>query len=113
MLTLFKFFFFAETKNILSQLSDEDKKDEVVSHALKIAKAWSSNNYHRFFKLYISSPKMSSFIIDWFIERIRKTALKAIIKSYVCFLKFYLYNCMVSIYEQSFQLKGICMSVIV
>lgn len=74
-----------EMKNILANLSDDDKKDEVVSHALQIAKAWSNNNYHRFFKLYIASPMMSSFIIDWFIERIRKTALKAIIKSYVYF----------------------------
>ncbi|XP_035217851.1 leukocyte receptor cluster member 8 homolog isoform X2 [Stegodyphus dumicola] len=70
-----------EMKNILAELQPDDKSDEVVSHAIKIAKTWSSNNYHRFFKLYISAPKMSAFIIDWFIERIRKAALKAIIKS--------------------------------
>lgn len=78
-------FFISEMKNILTDLSVKDKQDEVVSHALKLAKAWSNNNYHMFFKLYVSSPKMSPFIIDWFIERIRKSALKAIIKSYVCF----------------------------
>lgn len=85
-------------KNILTDLSKEDKKDEVVSHALEIAKAWSNNNYHRFFKLYLSSPKMSSYIIDWFIEKIRKTALKAIIKSYVHFLIQYLITFVVSMY---------------
>ncbi|XP_054717222.1 leukocyte receptor cluster member 8 homolog [Uloborus diversus] len=71
-----------EMKNILAELATDEKKDKVVSHALKITKAWSNNNYHRFFRLYLNAPKMSSFIIDWFIERIRKTALKAIIKSF-------------------------------
>ncbi|GFT92700.1 leukocyte receptor cluster member 8 homolog [Nephila pilipes] len=71
-----------ELKNILAHLNNDEKQDEVVSHALKLAKACSSNNYSRFFKLYVSAPKMSSFIIDWFIERIRKAALKAMIKSF-------------------------------
>ncbi|XP_055949421.1 leukocyte receptor cluster member 8 homolog [Argiope bruennichi] len=71
-----------ELKYILADLKNDDKQDEVVSHALKLAKACSSNNYSRFFKLYLSAPKMSSFIIDWFIEGIRKAALKAFIKSF-------------------------------
>ncbi|CAL1280246.1 unnamed protein product [Larinioides sclopetarius] len=71
-----------ELKNLLADLKNDEKQDEVVSHALKLAKACSNNNYSRFFKLYISAPKMSSFIIDWFIERIRKAALKAFIKSF-------------------------------
>ncbi|GFY76180.1 leukocyte receptor cluster member 8 homolog [Trichonephila inaurata madagascariensis] len=71
-----------ELKNIIAHLSYDEKQDEVVSHALKLAKACSSNNYSRFFKLYVSAPMMSSFIIDWFIERIRKATLKAIIKSF-------------------------------
>ncbi|GIX77957.1 leukocyte receptor cluster member 8 [Caerostris extrusa] len=71
-----------ELKNLLTYLKPVEKQDEVVSHALKLAKACSSNNYCRFFKLYISAPKMSGFIIDWFIDRIRKAALKAYIKSF-------------------------------
>ncbi|KAG8185353.1 hypothetical protein JTE90_005480 [Oedothorax gibbosus] len=71
-----------ELKNLLADIKPEEKDDEVVSHALKMAKACSSNNYHRFFRLYLSAPKMSAFIVDWFIERIRKAALKAVIKSF-------------------------------
>ena len=67
----------------MNELNDEEKKDECISHALKLRTAWSLQNYHRFFCLYKTAPKMSGYIIDWFIERERKVALRIIIKSYV------------------------------
>lgn len=71
-----------EIKNLLANLSPEEKESEVISHALKVLSAWSLSNYHKFFKLYLESPKMSACIIDWFADRERKKALKAILKSF-------------------------------
>ncbi|RUS70362.1 hypothetical protein EGW08_021876 [Elysia chlorotica] len=66
----------------LASLTKECRKDECIKHALEVRIAWALNNYHKFFKLYEKAPKMSGYLMDWFIDRVRKSALKLIIKAY-------------------------------
>lgn len=71
-----------ELQLTLSKLSLDCRRHPVVDHALKVRRAWSLNNYHRLFSLYKQSPAMSARVMDWFIERERKQAIKVIMKSY-------------------------------
>lgn len=68
---------------VMASLTPESRKDECIKHALAVRAAWALNNYHSFFQLYQNAPKMSGYLMDWFAERARKSALKAIIMSYV------------------------------
>jgi len=76
-------FLVSDLTTILAALSIEDKNDECVKHALKIRSAWWLGNFHAFFKLYKTAPRMSGFLMDWFVAREQKKALKFMIKSYV------------------------------
>lgn len=67
---------------IKASLTPEMRSDECIKHALKIQTAFALKNFHRFFKLNKEAPKMSGYLIDWFIERVRKDGLKLIVKSY-------------------------------
>jgi len=71
-----------DLNSVLSELTAEDREDECLQHAIKLRTAWSLSNYHRFFKLYKTAPKMAGYLIDWFADRERKVALKILIKSY-------------------------------
>lgn len=72
----------------ISSLAAEDHKDPCIKHALEIRSAWALNNYHKFFRLYSKAPKMSGYLLDWFLERERKAATGHMMRAYV-FIKWF------------------------
>ncbi|CAD5119078.1 DgyrCDS7723 [Dimorphilus gyrociliatus] len=87
--TAYRILYYIFTRNTLdmctalARLPEELKHDKCVLHALAIRSAWSLSHYQKFFKLYSKSPKMSGYLIDWFVDRERKAALKIMLKSYL------------------------------
>ena len=77
---------FADMTSLMAELSPSQKKDECIAFSLNLRAAWAMSNYCRFFKLYLAAPKMAGYLIDWFAERERKSAMKILVKGYVILL---------------------------
>ncbi|KAF8661360.1 hypothetical protein AX16_001455 [Volvariella volvacea WC 439] len=72
----------SELNLYVGQLTDKQKQDDAVRHALAVHRALSMGNYHSLFELYLSAPNMGAYIMDHFIDRERVKALMVITKAY-------------------------------
>eukprot|EP00210_Caulerpa_lentillifera_P006274 g5993.t1 len=65
----------------LRSLTNEDRMEAEVSHALKMVSALMTNNLRELFRLYIKAPNLGRALIDHVLEEIRFKATKFFIKS--------------------------------
>ena len=63
-------------------LQPQPSEDVCVQHALEVASAVRTQNFHRFFVLYSSAPRMSAYLMDALLDTVRAKALSAIVAAY-------------------------------
>ncbi|RPD64260.1 hypothetical protein L226DRAFT_533569 [Lentinus tigrinus ALCF2SS1-7] len=66
----------------VGQLTERQKSDPAVRHALFVQRAVAMGNYHALFDLYLNAPNMGAYIMDHFIDRERIRALMVMTKAY-------------------------------
>ncbi|KAI9719945.1 MAG: hypothetical protein M1828_005983 [Chrysothrix sp. TS-e1954] len=66
----------------LADLTQADHKEPAVKHALQARSALALGNYHRFFRLYLTTPNMGAYLMDMFIGRERLAAMAQICRLY-------------------------------
>ncbi|KAJ8103038.1 SAC3/GANP/Nin1/mts3/eIF-3 p25 family-domain-containing protein [Lipomyces tetrasporus] len=72
----------SDMNDLLIELTDEQKADDVIAHALKVREAVTDQDFHSLMRLYLSAPNMGGYIIDSFIDRERHAALEIICKAF-------------------------------
>jgi hypothetical protein len=66
---------------IIKEIRRKHSTDAYLRHLLELRSAWHLNDYVKFFRLYKSSNELTKCLINLFIDRERKNALKIIIKA--------------------------------
>ena len=83
----YRILYFIYTRNrtqmnhVLTGLTESEKMETAINHALSVRSALALGNYHRFFRLYLYAPNMGAYLMDMFIERERESALKVMCKA--------------------------------
>ncbi|KAJ9074148.1 hypothetical protein DSO57_1009227 [Entomophthora muscae] len=72
----------SDINKTLTQLTQQQKSDAAIKHALQLRSAISSLNYVQFFQLYQSAPNLGRFMINHFLERERIRAMCIICTSF-------------------------------
>jgi SAC3 family protein LENG8/THP3 len=70
-----------DMNDVLSELTQTDKADRAVKHALDVRSALALGNFHRFFQLFLETPNMGAYLMDMFVARERLAALASICKA--------------------------------
>jgi len=73
----------SELNGLIGELTPEQKTHKEIRHALDVATALSTNNYHRLFQLFQSAPNMGAYVMDFFVPRERIRALMVMTKAYL------------------------------
>lgn len=73
--------FYIDLNLYVGQLTQRQKSDPAVRHALGVQRAVAMGNYHALFDLYMNAPNMGAYIMDHFIDRERIRALMVMTKA--------------------------------
>ncbi|KAI9256952.1 SAC3/GANP/Nin1/mts3/eIF-3 p25 family-domain-containing protein [Sporodiniella umbellata] len=85
--TAYRILYFLHTQNAsdinstMAELTDNQKQNPFVEHALQVRSSLAISNYHRFFYLYKTAPNMGGYLMDQFIERERVHSLLILCKA--------------------------------
>lgn len=67
----------------MSEVLERFEDNPAITHALQLCRTWSTGNYYKFFKLYPHTPDCGRNLVELFLERERKVAMRTLAKACV------------------------------
>lgn len=74
--------FLHQVSDLMMELTDDDRADRFISHALAVRQAEALGDYVAFFRLHSSAPGHSQYVMDTFTEAQRYEAVRLICRAY-------------------------------
>jgi len=71
-----------ELNRFISTLTQKQKRQAFIKQALEVHRALATDNYHKFFLLFLNAHNMGGYILDHMLERERINALIIMTKAY-------------------------------
>mmetsp|Transcript_54888 Transcript_54888/g.81663 ORF Transcript_54888/g.81663 Transcript_54888/m.81663 type:complete len:322 (+) Transcript_54888:373-1338(+) len=67
---------------IMLGLTQEQRENPSIAHALKVRVAVAEYDYHSFFRLQDSCPNMGAYLMDYLVPTVRQAALQRVCRAY-------------------------------
>lgn len=83
------FQFFTEPLCEMSKISNEDRKNECIAFALNLQVAAARSDLSLYFHMMNNAPKSCKYIVNHFIDKGRKAAVKYIIEKLVKYPQYF------------------------
>lgn len=71
----------SDLARLLVQLEPAARRQPAVAHALAVHRALLSDNFTAFFRLYVGAPNMSAYLMDLFLDQVRRAAYRILAKA--------------------------------
>ena len=71
-----------ELRRLSIDLGDAALRHPLVKHAMDVSGAKSSGNFHKFFRLYASAPRMASYLMELMLPGMRRLGLRAMLRAH-------------------------------
>lgn len=71
----------SDLARLLVQLDAAARQSAPVAHALQVHAALVADNYAAFFRLYLGAPNMAAYLMDLFVDPMRRSAYRIISKA--------------------------------
>ena len=68
--------------DLMVLLSEADRQDVHIAHALQVRAAGALGNFTALFRLYAAAPGHSQHVMDTFADKLRLEALRVVLKAY-------------------------------
>lgn len=71
-----------ELRRLPVEIGDVALRHPLVRHAMDVCEAKASGNFHKFFRLYASAPRMASYLMELMLPAMRRLGMRSMLRAH-------------------------------